>query len=108
MGVKLKGTLNNFYLTKGGEFKIVFLIPLNFLSECLSLLEFLEKFFSVKIKTEGFKDCIIEKAYLYRIMIDKQGESKVVIAFSSQYPGDINIFGRCQAKLLEIDFKEKS
>jgi len=99
MKVKFECTLDGIRLAKDGEYKITFVAPLVELSNALSVVRGLNRRFQTAMIIEGNKSKFDDVA-LYRMSIDKDGETKVVLSVPYEGLGhtEAAYFGRSQQK----------
>jgi len=99
MKVKFECTLDGIRLAKDGEYKITFVAPLVELSNALSVVRGLNRRFQTALIIEGNKSKFDDVA-LYRMSIDKDGETKVVLSVPYEGLGttEAAYFGRSQQK----------
>lgn len=108
MKIKLLGTVNSMSLKKDGEYRVELKFSLSELSKVIPMIKLLNVEFSIGIVSDEKDKAIISKAYLYRLMIDKEGESKVMIYFSFENISNDSLafFGQHQEELVTIFIKD--
>ena len=84
MKIKFQGTINNMSLKKDGEYRVEFKAPLLEISKAMSIVRLLNTGFKLGIISEGKDKAIISIAYFNRLAIDREGESKIAVLFSSE------------------------
>jgi len=99
MKIKFDATLDGVRLAKDGEYKLTFVAPLVELSNALSVVRGLNKRFQMALIIESNK-CKFDDVAVYRVSIDKDGETKVIfsIPFEAMGTTEAAYFGRCQQK----------
>ena len=109
MKIKFSATIDNMSLKKDGEYRIQLKVPLLDISKPMSMVRLLNTDFMVGIISEDESKAVITKAYFYKLAIDRDGESKIVISFPLESITDNSLafFGRNQDKLLKIIIRDK-
>lgn len=104
MKIKFQATINNMSLKKDGEYRVEFKAPLLEISKAISMVRLLSVDFMVGILSENGTKAIITKAYFYKLAIDRDGESKVMISFPADSITDNSLafFGKNQENLVNV------
>ena len=107
MKIKFSATINNMSLKKDGEYRLEFKIPLSEISEAVSTIRLLDTEFKIGILSEEKSKSIITEAYFYKLAIDREGESKVMVSFpcTSIDDGSLSFFGKHQNELINVIIK---
>jgi len=107
MKIKFQSVIDNMSLKKDGEYRVQLRVSLQDIASAISMIKLLDKDFMVGIISEEESKAVITKAYFYKLAIDREGESKVVISFPCESITDnsLSFFGRNQEKLLRVVIK---
>lgn len=107
MKIKLQGVINNMSLKKDGEYRIEFKFSLSEIAKSISIIKLLNNEFSVGIISDEKDKAIISNAYFHRLIIDREGESKITIYFSFENISNdsLGFFGQHQEELVTIFIK---
>jgi len=108
MKIKFEATIDNMSLKKDGEYRITLKVSLQDVARPMSMVRLLSTEFMVGIIAEDSK-AVITKAYFYKLTIDREGESKIVISFPAESVKDssLSFFGRHQEEVITIIIKDK-
>ena len=82
MKIKFEATINNMSLKKDGEYRIEFKVPLLGISRAISMVRLLGTSFKVGIISTEKSKAVIEGASFFRLIIDREGESKIMLSFN--------------------------
>ena len=109
---KFQATIDNMSLKANGEYRLQIKVSLQDVGSAISMIKLLDTDFMVGILAEDNK-AVITKAYFYKLTIDREGESKIVISFPAESIMDnsLSFFGRHQEESVRIiikDNKERS
>jgi len=108
MKIKFEGVVDNLSLKKDSEYRIQLRVSLQDVGSAISMIKLLDTDFMVGILAEDNK-AVITKAYFYKLTIDREGESKIVISFpaDSIMDNSLSFFGKHQEELVKIVIKDK-
>jgi len=108
MKIKFEATIDNMSLKKDGEYRIQLRVSLQDVGSAISMIKLLDTDFMVGILAEDNK-AVITKAYFYKLTIDREGESKIVISFpaDSIMDNSLSFFGKHQEELVKIVIRDK-
>jgi len=109
MKIKFSATINNMSLKKDGEYRLELKVPLLDIAKPISMVRLLSVGFIVGILSEEKSKAIITEAYFYKLAIDREGESKVIISFSGESIADdsLSFFGKHQEETVNIIIRSK-
>jgi len=111
MKINLQATINNMSLRKDGEYRVEFRIPYVELEKAITTVQFIGNSFFVMMIAEEVDDtgervrAVIKEAYFYKMIVDREGESKIVISFLSESIDDLAFFGKHQEEVIDVLFK---
>ena len=108
MKIKFEGVVDNLSLKKDSEYRVQLRVSLQDVGSAISMIKLLDTDFMVGILAEDNK-AVITKAYFYKLTIDREGESKIVISFpaDSIMDNSLSFFGKHQEELVKIIVKDK-
>ena len=108
MKIKFEGVVDNLSLKKDSEYRVQLRVSLQDVGSAISMIKLLDTDFMVGILAEDNK-AVITKAYFYKLTIDREGESKIVISFpaDSIMDNSLSFFGKHQEELVKIVIKDK-
>ena len=107
MKIKFEGVVDNLSLKKDSEYRVQLRVSLQDVGSAISMIKLLDTDFMVGILAEDSK-AIITKAYFYKLTIDREGESKIVISFPAEsiLDNSLSFFGRHQEESVKIIVKD--
>ena len=107
MKIKFAATINNMSLKKDGEYRVEFKVPFSDISNAMTTIRLLDTGFKVGILSEEKSKSIITEAYLYKLTIDREGESKVMVSFPCTSIDDSSLafFGKHQNESVDVIIK---
>jgi len=108
MKIKFEGVVDNLSLKKDSEYRVQLRVSLQDVGSAISMIKLLDTDFMVGILAEDNK-AVITKAYFYKLTIDREGESKIVISFpaDSIMDNSLSFFGKHQEELVKIVIRDK-
>ena len=108
MKIKFEGVVDNLSLKKDSEYRVQLRVSLQDVGSAISMIKLLDTDFMVGILAEDNK-AVITKAYFYKLTIDREGESKIVISFpaDSIMGNSLSFFGKHQEELVKIVIRDK-
>ena len=109
MKINFEATIDNLSLKKDSEYRIQLKVSLQDVAKPMSMVQLLNTDFMVGIISEDTSRAVIEKAYFYKLTIDREGESKIVISFLDESITDksLGFFGKHQEESVKIIIKDK-
>lgn len=109
MKIKFFATIDNMSLKANGEYRVTLKVPLLDIGKSMSMVRLIDTDFMVGILSETESKAVITKAYFYRLAIDREGESKVIISFPGESITDNSLafFGKHLEESVKIIIKDK-
>ena len=107
MKIKFEATIDNLSLKANGEYRLQIKVSLQDVGSAISMIKLLDTDFMVGILAEDNK-AVITKAYFYKLTIDREGESKIVISFLDESITDksLGFFGKHQEESVNVIIKK--
>ena len=81
MKIKFTATINNMSLKKDGEYRLEFKVSFADIANAMSTIQVLGKGFKIGILSEEGSRSVITDAYFYKLIVDREGESKVIVSY---------------------------